>query len=208
MRKIYTVPPEIKIISYILFIVAIFLIQDVTVYLLILLIVAIFLIRIPWKSLKSGWFPISILIFFTFFSNILFQSGKIVYREGPFLITEEGINTALIRTMRLFFMIAGAKILTSTTTIGELVGACERMLKPLERFGVPVAEFFSTTGLTIKSLPRLKDHLIDTYKQKVKEDSIKGFLSRVKVVSLFLLPLIVKSLQSPEIFFKDDGRTE
>jgi energy-coupling factor transport system permease protein len=201
-------PPEIKIISYILFIAAIFLIQDITVYFLILLILFIFLIRIPWKSLKRGWIPISLLIFFTFLSNVLFQSGKVVYHAGPFLLTEEGINIALIRTMRLFFMIAGAKILTATTTIESLVGACGRMLKPLERFGVPVAEFFSTAGLTMKSLPRLKDHLIDTYKQKVKEDSIQGFLSRIKIISLFLLPLIAKSLQSPEIFFKDDGKTD
>jgi hypothetical protein len=82
------------------------------------------------------------------------------------------------------------------------------MLKPLERFGLPVAEFFSTAGLTMKSLPLLKNHLIDTYKQKVKEDSIRGFLSRIKIVSLFLLPLIAKSLQSPEIFFKEDGKTD
>ena len=197
-------PPEIKIISYILFIAAVFLIQDITAYLFIFLIVCSFLIWIPWKSLKRGWIPISLLIFFTFFSNVLFQSGKIVYQAGPILITEEGINIALIRTMRLFFMIAGAKILTATTTIESLVDACGRMLKPLERFGVPVTEFFSTAGLTMKSLPLLKDHLIAAYKHKVKEDSIPGFFNRIKIVSLFLLPLIAKSIQSPEMFFKDD----
>ena len=201
-------PPEIKIISYILFIAAIFLIQDITVYLLVLLIVIIFLTRIPWKSLKRGCIPISLLILFTFMSNVLFQSGKVVYHAGPFLITEEGVDIALIRTMRLFFLIAGAKILTATTTIESLVGACGRMLRPLERFGVPVTDFFSTAGLTMKSLPRLKNYLIDTYRQKVKEDSVEGFLSRIKIVSLFLLPLIAKSLQSPEIFFKDDGKTD
>lgn len=101
-------------------------------------------------------------------------------------------------------MIAGAKILSATTTIESLVDACGRMLKPLERFGVPVTEFFSTAGLTMKSLPRLKAHLIATYKQKVKEDSIPGFFNRIKIVSFFLLPLIAKSIQSPEMFFKDD----
>jgi energy-coupling factor transport system permease protein len=201
-------PPEIKIISYILFIAAIFIVQDFTVYLFILFVLFIFLVRIPWRSLKRGWIPISLLIFFTFFSNVLFQSGKILYQAGPFAITEEGINIALIRTMRLFFMIAGAKILTATTTVESLVGACGRMLKPLERLGVPVVEFFSTAGLTMKSLPRLKDHLIDTYKQKVKENSIQGFWGRIKIASLFLLPLIAKSLRSPEIFFEEDGTTE
>ena len=201
-------PPEIKIVSYILFIAAIFIVQDVTVYLLILFVLCVFLVRIPWSSLKRGWIPISLLIFFTFASNTLFQNGKILYQTGPFSITEEGIPIALIRTMRLFFMIAGAKILTATTTIESLVSACGRMLKPLERIGVPVAEFFSTAGLAMKSLPRLKHHLIETYKQKVKEDSIQGFWSRIKIASLFLLPLIAKSLRSPEIFFEDDGTTD
>jgi len=201
-------PPEIKIISYIFFIAAIFIVQNVTVYLFILVVLLIFLVRIPWRSLKRGWIPISLMIFFTFASNVLFQSGKILYQAGPVSITEEGINIALIRTMRLFFMVAGAKILTAITTVEALVGACGRMLKPLERFGVPVTEFFSTAGLTMKSLPRLKDQLIDAYEQKVKEDSIKGFWSRIKIASLFILPLIAKSLQSPELFFEEDGRTD
>lgn len=201
-------PPEVKIVLYILFIAAIFIVQDVTVYLFILFVLCIFLVRIPWSSLKRGWIPISLLIFFTFASNVLFQNGRILYQAGPFSITEEGITISLIRTMRLFFMIAGAKILTATTTIESLVGASGRMLKPLERLGVPVTEFFSTAGLAMKSLPRLKDHLIDTYKQKVKEDSIQGFWSRIKIASLFLLPLIAKSLRSPEIFFEDDGTTK
>jgi energy-coupling factor transport system permease protein len=200
--------PEIRIISYIVFIAAIFIIQDVTVYLVIFLALSVFLVRIPWKSLKRGWIPISLLILFTFVSNVLFQSGRILYEAGPVSITEEGVNIALIRTMRLFFMIAGAKILTAKTTIESLVGASARMLKPLERFGVPVSEFFSTAGLTMKSLPRLKEHLVDTYKQKIEENHLKGFWSRIKIASLFLLPLIAKSLQSPEIFFKEDGRTD
>lgn len=201
-------PPEIKIISYIFFIAAIFIVQDVTVYLFILFVLLVFLVRIPWRSLKRGWIPISLLIFFTFSSNVLFQSGKILCHAGPFAITEEGINIALIRTMRLFFMLAGAKILTATTTVESLVGACGRMLKPLERIGVPVSEFFSTAGLTMKSLPKLKDHLIDTYKQKAKENSIHGFWGRIKIASLFLLPLIAKSLRSPEIFFEENGTPE
>jgi energy-coupling factor transport system permease protein len=200
--------PEIKIILYVVFIVTLFFIQNVTLYLIIFLIMIIFLTRIPRKSLKSGWIPISIMIFFTFFSNVFFQSGKIIYQAGPFSITEEGITIALIRTMRLFFMIAGAKILTATTTIESLIGAFGRMFKPISRFGVPVADFFSIAGLAMKSIPRLKAHVIDTYKQKVQEDSISGFWGRIRVVSIFLIPLMAKGLRSPEVFFKDDGRIE
>jgi energy-coupling factor transport system permease protein len=160
----------------------------------------------PFKSLKSGWIPISLFLLFTFISNILFQHGRILYSKGPLIITDEGLNIAVIRTMRVFFMIAGAKILTATTQIELLVGAFSKILKPLERLGIPVVEFFSTMGLTLKSLPKLKDQITMTYREKVKEGNITGFWNRAKVISMFLIPLLVKSIQSPEIFFEQDSR--
>lgn len=196
--------PEIKIVSYIIFIVSLFFVHDITIYLLILFAIAFFLLRIPFKSLKSGWIPISLFLLFAFISNVLFQHGKIVYRAGPITITEEGLHIASIRTMRVFFMIAGAKILVATTHIELLIGAFGKLLKPLERLGIPVVEFFSTMGLTIKSLPRLRDQVTEMYREKVKELNITGFWARARVVSMLLMPLFVKSMQSPESFFERD----
>ncbi len=200
--------PEIKIILYIVFIVCLLLIKDVTFYLFIFVAISIFLFRIPFKSLKSGWIPISLFLLFTFISNILFQHGRILYSAGPLFITEEGLNIAVIRTMRVFLMIAGARIITATTQIESLIGAFGKILKPLERLGIPVIEFFSTMGLTMKSLPKLKDQIAANYREKVKEGNIKGFWNRAKVVSMFLVPLMIKSIQSPEIFFEQDSRQE
>lgn len=199
--------PEIKIVSYIVFIVCLFLIKDITVYLFIFVAISIFFFKIPFKSLKSGWIPISIFLLFTFISNVLFQHGRIIYSTGPFIITEEGLDIASIRTMRVFFMIAGAKILTSTTQIELLVDGFGKILKPLERLGIPVVEFFLTMGLTMKALPRLRDQIAETYREKVKEGNIKGFWGRVRIVSIFLMPLLVKSIQSPESFFEKDERS-
>jgi energy-coupling factor transport system permease protein len=197
---------EIKIILYILFLISLFLIQDITVYLVILVAVLVFLLRIPLKSLKSGWIPISLFLLFTFVSNVLFQHGKILYIAGPVIITEDGLHISLIRTMRVFFMIAGAKILVSTTQIELLISAFGKLLKPLERIGIPVVEFFSTMGLTMKSLPKLKEQLAEMYRERIKEDNIRGFWARARVVSMLLLPLFVKSIQSPEKFFDKDKR--
>jgi len=193
---------EIKIISYIVFIVCLFLVQNLTVYLLILLALSILLLQIPLKSLKRGWIPISLFLLFTFVSNVLFQHGKILYSAGPVIITDEGLHISSIRTMRVFFMIAGAKLLVATTQIELLVGAFGKLLKPLERLGIPVVEFFSTMGLTMKSLPRLKDQVAEMYREKINEGNITGFWSRVRIVSMLLLPLFVKSVQSPESFFE------
>lgn len=198
--------PEIKIILYIIFIFCLFLIKDVAVYLFITVAILIFLLRLPFKSLKSGWLPISLFVLFTFLSNVLFQHGRILYSKGPLVITEEGLNIALLRTMRVFFMIVGAKILTATTQTDLLIGAIGKVLKPLECLGLPVVDFFSIMGLTMKILPRIKDQIAETYREKVKVGDVKGFWNRVKVISFFLMPLFIKSIQSPEIFFKDERK--
>lgn len=200
--------PEIKIILYILFIVCLFFIKDLTVYLFIFIAILIPLFRIPFKSLKSGWIPISVFLIFTFVSNVLFQHGKILYDKGLLVVTEEGLNIASMRTMRVFFMIAGAKILTSTMKVELLVNTFRKMLRPLERLGIPINEFFSTMDLTMKSLPGLKDQIVKNYREKIQDEKVRGFWRRAKVISTFLMPLFVKSMQSPEMFFKNDSRNE
>ncbi len=200
--------PEFKIILYITFIICLFFIKDITVYLLIFVAISILLLRVPFKSLKSGWIPISLFLLFTFISNVLFQHGKIVYGTGSLVITEEGLNIAAIRTMRVFFMIAGAKILTATTGIELLVNAFGKILRPLERLGMPVNEFISTMGLTMKSLPLLKKQILETYGEQIKDRNITGFWKRAKAISIFLVPLFLKTIQSPEVFFDEELKNE
>jgi energy-coupling factor transport system permease protein len=200
--------PEIKIFLYIFFVVCLFFIKDLTVYAVIFIVILPLLFRIPFKSLKSGWIPISLFLLFTFVSNALFQPGRILFGSGPLVITAEGLDIASVRTLRVLFMIAGAKILTSTTEFGMLANALERIFSPLERLGVPVHEFFSAMGLTMRSLPALKEQMVREYREKVKGGDIRGFLNRARAVSMFLIPLFVRSMQSPESFFDDEAGDE
>jgi energy-coupling factor transport system permease protein len=201
--------PERKILIYIAFILGLFFIKNLLFSFGIFILMATLLARIPMASLLRGWIPITIFLFFTFFSNLLFQHGRILFQAGPLFVTEEGLTAALLRTIRIFCMIAGAKILTATTGIEPLIGAFARLLKPFERLGVPVEEFFSTMGLTMKSLPRLKEQVVREYRTMVNDRKITGFRNRAKMIASFLMPLFVKSIRSPEAFLngavsKDD----
>jgi len=196
-------PPELKIIFYIIFVIAIFLIQNLPVYILMLAVILIFLFRIPFTSIKSGWLPITFFLVFTFISNMFFNHGKIVYSLGSVVITEEGLHAATIRTMRVFFMIAGAKIITASTPLEDLIGALAKTLRPLEKTGLPVAEFFSTMGLTLRCFPKLKDYLTENYRNHRDKGNLRGFSGKAKIISSFLLPLFIQSMKSPEIFFNE-----
>ena len=105
-------------------------------------------------------------------------------------------------------MIAGAKLLTGTTSVESLAGAFGRLLKPLQHAGIPVNEFISTMGLTLKSLPVLKEQFLTMYRERMQQGTIRGFRKRAKVVSAFLIPLFVKSIQTPEEFFEKKKKDE
>ena len=193
-----------KIIAYLGFVVSLFFVRDLTVYLVMFAVISILLCRLPFKSIKKGWVPISLFMAFTFISNVLLQHGKVLLSAGPFVVTDEGLKVASLRAARVFFMIAGAKILTATAGTESLVKSFCELLKPLERLGIPVSEFSSTTTLAVRYLPRIRDQISTGYRKSIAGGDIRGFWNRARVLSLFLIPLFVKSIQSPERFLEDD----
>jgi energy-coupling factor transporter transmembrane protein EcfT len=76
-------------------------------------------------------------------------------------------------------------------------------MSPLERLGLPVKDFFHTMGLTLQCFPVLKNMAAQTYREETRNADIRGFWDKAKVVSSFLLPLFVRSVQSPELFFDE-----
>ena len=91
---------------------------------------------------------------------MLNQHGKILFSTGPVVITDEGFNIAAIRTLRVLFMIAGAKILIATSKTEEIIHGLWRLLSPFEKTGLPVKDFFYMMGLTLKCFPVLKEYAV------------------------------------------------
>ncbi|RPI34436.1 MAG: hypothetical protein EHM54_09560 [Nitrospiraceae bacterium] len=200
--------PEIKILFYIFFVVVVSVVSDLAAYAGIFFILCLFLLKVPSKTVKSGWIPISIFLIFTFVSNVLHQHGKILFSSGLVVITEEGLNIAAIRTLRILYLIMGAKILIGTSKTEDIIHGLWKLLSPFERLGVPVKDFFYVMGLTLKCFPILKNKLHENYRQNITSANIKGIWNRARAVSMFLLPMFVESIQAPESFFKEPEQSE
>lgn len=194
---------RLSISLYILFVVCLFFVQDVTVHLYVAAAVfAIALILLPLKKMKRGLFPITIFLLFTFGGNLFFHFGRIVYSNSFLSVTDEGLLFAGVRTLRVFSMLYGAKILTGLLSIDRMINAFENMLNPLQRIGVPVRDFFSVTAMTLKSFPVLIDYLGRAYREDAGNNNIRGFRQRVRHMVAFMMPVFVKSIRSPESFFE------
>jgi hypothetical protein len=68
---------------------------------------------------------------------------------------------------------------------------------------MPVDDLLHIMGLTLKSLPRLKEEIVGRYREKISRENISGFRDRVRVISKQLVPIFVMCMQVPERYFKE-----
>ncbi len=200
--------PEAKLSLYILFVIFVFLLKDLTVYLAVFCLLCLLSLKVPFRNLKAGWLPITLFLLFTFVSNVVGRPGRIIGETGPFVVTDIGLRIAAVKTLRILFMIMGVKIMMASSRPEDIVAALGRIFRPFERIGVPVQDFFHTMGLTIQCFPALKNMAAETYREKVKAVQVTGFRDRAVVVSSFLLPMFVRSIRTPEIFFEETKTVE
>ncbi len=165
------------------------------------------LIGLPLKKMKGGLLPIVIFLLFTFAGNLFFHPGRIIFSHGLLSISDEGLQLACVRTLRVFSMIFAAKLLTTVLSTDELIVSLESILSPLERVGIPIKDFFSIMGLTLQSFPALMTYLLKTYRDEARNNRVRGFRRRLGHMAAFLMPVFVKSIRSPEIFFVPRGDT-
>lgn len=201
------IKPELKIVFYCLFVVLLFVFDNLPAYLCAAAILGLFFVKMPLKTLKSGWLPISMFLLFTFISNAVGRHGRIVFSAGVLMLTDEGVHIAAVRTLRVFLMIGGAKVLMSFTKAEEMIEGLGRLFGPLERVGLPARDFFHTMGLTMTCFPILKNMAFEAYRENMRTCDKPSFWGRARVASSCLLPLFLKSLQSPESFFVQQPAT-
>lgn len=196
------------IIAYLVLAVSLFAVKDIWYHAIAGLSVLFLLLLVPSKKIKSGIFPITVFLVFTFAGNLFFHPGRIIYDPGFLAVTDEGLLLSGVRTLRVFTMIFGAKILTHLIQIDELIHAMNRLLSPMERTGLPVNDFFHIMGLTLKAFPVLIARLTGIYKEVMKKKDIGGFIERIRHMAVFLMPVFVQSITSPEKFFTevDNGK--
>ena len=112
---VHRLDPRIKLILTIGFIVSVFLAQSFSGY--VLLFAFIFFVarlsRVPFRMLLKGLKPLRIILILTFFLNLFFTQGDIVWVEFWIVrITQEAFLQALFYSLRLVFLVAGTSLLT------------------------------------------------------------------------------------------------
>lgn len=219
---IHKMDPRIKILLSILYIVMLFVADNMWGLLLgVLFGFAAYLIsRIPlsmiWKSMK----PVVPIVIFTAVLNLFLSTGDPLWQWKFLKITKEGIETAVFMSVRILCLIAGTSLLTYTTSPIALTDAIERLLAPLKRLHVPVHAFAMMMTIALRFIPTLleeTDRIMTAQKARGASFSEGSMLQRAKALVPIFVPLFVSSFRRAEelatamecrCYRGDEGRTK
>ena len=185
--------PRVKVFLYIILAVLVFFSTSLKSGLVLLASVAVFASRVPLSSFRKGLIPVVLFLTFTFISNVMFQTGEVVYEISGLSVTREGMTRGGYLTLRLFILILGAKVLTATTKAEELISSVTWLLGPAGKLNY-VRELTYTMMLTLRLLPIIYDEAMDVYRN-VKNSDENGLTGKVRLSVDLLTSLFQRSIE-------------
>ena len=200
---IHKLDPRTKILLSLIFIIAIFVANNVLAFLLLTIAVGVTvsLSRISFKVILKGIKPIIIILLFTAILNLFLTTG-----EGEPLVEfwvlkiyPEGIARAFFMAYRVILLIIGTSVLlTYTTSPISLTDGLESLLAPLKKIGVPVHLFAMMMSIALRFIPTLVEEtekIMNAQKSRGADFSSGGLIKRAKALIPILIPLFVSSFK-------------
>lgn len=219
---IHKLDPRTKIAMMILYIAMVFLVKKIYfmtipfAYLVLELILSGISLRYIINALK----PIRFLLIFMFILNLFFTSGENVWLDlGFWKLTGEAVLQSFFLSIRIVLLVAGASMLTLTTSPIALTDGIEKLLAPLKIFHFPAHELAMMMTIALRFVPTLMDESdkIRNAQMSRGADFESGYIfRRVKSMIPILIPLFVSSFRKADelaiamesrCYHGGDGRT-
>ena len=197
---LHRMDPRAKILCTMIFIIAIFLANNLFSYVLVAAFTFLTIaksgvpVKLIWKAIKPLW----IILVFTMAIHMLTTPGNEFFTWKFIHISQEGITNGLIMTLRLVFLIAFSSLLTYTTSPIVLTDGIEALLMPFRRFGVPSHELAMMMTIALRFIPTLLEETDRIMKAQSSRgaDFVNGNLwQRAKNMVPLLVPLFISAFR-------------
>ena len=198
---IHRLDPRVKIVCTILFLISLFVQNSIWGYALATLFLAAVIraSRVPLKFIVKGLKAIVMLLLFTAVMNLfLTKGGRVLVDFWIFRITENGLRTSVFMAIRLVYLIMGSSIMTFTTTPNGLTDGIESLLRPLNRWKVPVHEVAMMMSIALRFIPILLEETDKIMKAQIARgaDLESGnLIQKTKAMVPILVPLFVSAFR-------------
>ena len=197
---IHKLDPRVKIGGTLLYIVSLFLFENIWGYILAALFLAIVikLSKVPFKFMVRGMKSIMLLLMITVAFNLFLTQGEVLITIWKLKITKEGLRIAIFMAIRLCFLIIGSSIMTLTTTPNNLTDGMEKMMSPLKIFKVPVHEVAMMMSIALRFIPILLEETDKIMKAQIARgaDFESGnLIKKAKALVPLLVPLFISAFR-------------
>lgn len=196
--------PPVKIMLTLLFIVALFIINNPVSYAVfaIYMLVLVFLSSVPLKMILRGIRPMLWIFIFTAVLNVFMTPGEAVWTFPIFSltlkITKEGLITGAQMVIRLMYLVIGTSLLTLTTSPLQLTDGIEKLLRPLRKIKVPSHEIAMMMTIAIRFIPTLAEEtekIIKAQTARGADFETGNIIKRAKAMVPLLIPLLVSAFR-------------
>jgi len=197
---IHRLDPRTKIIAVIIYMTALFVINNqVGYYTILLFSLAIILFsKVPINYFFKGFKPLFLIIILMVGLHIFMTPGTVVGTLGPLTITKEGIRQGVFMGTRLILLITVTSVLTLTTTPIALTDGIEKLLNPFKRIGVPAHELAMMMTIALRFIPTLieeTDKIMKAQMARGADFESGNLLQRAKALIPLLVPLFLSAFR-------------
>lgn len=197
---VHRMDPRMKLILTVAYVIMLFIAKNIAALAVgvIFVLVAFWLSDISFRLALRSVRAIIPIILFTAILNMFFVDGKILFEFGFIKITDVGINTAILMSLRIVALITGTSLLTYTTSPIALTDGIEKLFAPLNRLHVPVHEVAMMMTIALRFIPTLIEEtqkIMSAQKARGADMESGGIIQRIKAMIPVLIPLFVSAFR-------------
>lgn len=197
---IHRLDPRTKLVGTVVFIISLFLFDNMWGYLCAALFLAavIKISHVPFRYMVKGMKAILFLLILTVGFNLFLTPGEPLFAVWKLKITKEGARSAAFLAVRLVFLIIGSSVMTLTTTPNNLTDGMEKLMKPLKIFRLPVHEVAMMMSIALRFIPILLEETDKIMKAQIARgaDFESGnLIKKAKAMVPLLVPLFISAFR-------------
>ena len=197
---IHRLDPRVKLGATILFIISLFAFHGVGGYVTAALFLALVirLSGVPFRFMIKGMKSIVFLLSITVIFNLFLTPAAPVFSLPKLPATREGLQLAVLLSVRLGLLIIGSSVMTLTTTPNQLTDGLEKMLKPLNKLKVPVHEIAMMMSIALRFIPILMeetDKIMKAQLARCADFESGNLIRKAKSLVPLLVPLFISAFR-------------
>lgn len=197
---IHRLDPRTKIIFTLVYIILLFVINNLWGYLFAtaFLVFVVIASKIPVSYVLRGLKALVFIILLTMILNMFMTPGTVIAQWGFIQITIEGLRVSIYMAFRLILLVAGTSIMTLATSPIDLTDgmeSCMKVVPLLKRVAHELAMMMSIALRFIPTLMEETDKIMKAQKARGADFETGNLIARAKALIPILVPLFVSAFR-------------